>query len=53
MCGSCSNENAFKLMYFKHMDKVRGGREFTKEENESCMINKEPGTPKLSVGDLE
>ena len=22
MCGSCSNENAFKLMHFKHMDKV-------------------------------
>ncbi len=39
MCGSCSNENAFKLMYFKAMDKARGGRDFTQEEMESCMIN--------------
>ena len=23
MCGSCSNENAFKLMHFKHMNKLR------------------------------
>ena len=39
MCGSCSNENAFKLMFFKYMDKVRGGREFSAEEMESCMVN--------------
>ena len=39
MCGSCSIENSFKLMYFKHMDKVRGGRAFNQEEMESCMIN--------------
>lgn len=39
MCGSCSIENSFKLMYFKHMDKVRGGRDFNQEEMESCMIN--------------
>jgi len=49
MCGSCSIENSFKLMYFKHMDKVRGGRDFNQEEMESCMINQAPGTPKLSV----
>ena len=49
MCGSCSNENAFKLMHFKYMDKVRGGRDFTQEEMESCMINEQPGTPRLSV----
>merc|ERR1712055_48572 len=29
MCGSCSNENAFKLMHFKYMDKVREGRTFS------------------------
>merc|ERR1712180_203181 len=34
MCGSCSNENAFKLMHFKHMEKERGGRAFTQEEME-------------------
>ena len=48
-CGSCSVENSFKLMYFKYMDKVRGGRDFNKAEMESCMVNKGPGTPKLSV----
>jgi len=49
MCGSCSNENAFKLMHFKHMEKMRGGRDFTEEEMQSCMINQSPGTPNLSV----
>jgi len=49
MCGSCSNENAFKLMHFKYMDKQREGRAFSQEEQESCMINQSPGTPNLSV----
>ena len=49
MCGSCSNENAFKMMCFKYMDDLRGGRAFTKEEEESCMINQPPGTPRLSI----
>jgi len=49
MCGSCSNENAFKLMHFKYMEKLRGGRAFTQEEMESCMVNETPGTPNLSV----
>ena len=46
MCGSCSNENSFKLMYFKHMEKTRGGRDFNEEEMISCMTNQSPGTPK-------
>ena len=46
MCGSCSNENSFKLMYFKHMEKMRGGRDFNEEEMISCMTNQSPGTPK-------
>lgn len=49
MCGSCSNENAFKLMHFKYMDKQREGRAFTQEEMDSCMDNQVPGTPNLSV----
>jgi len=49
MCGSCSNENAFKMMYFKYMEKVRGGRDFTEEEMVSCMTNQAPGTPQLSI----
>jgi 4-aminobutyrate aminotransferase/(S)-3-amino-2-methylpropionate transaminase len=39
MCGSCSNENAFKMMHFAYMDKIRGGRDFTQEEMDSCMTN--------------
>lgn len=49
MCGSCSNENAFKLMHFKHMENERGGRPFNQQEMDSCMVNQEPGTPNLSV----
>jgi len=49
MCGSCSNENAFKLMHFKYMEKLREGRTFSAEEMESCMINEAPGTPNLAV----
>ena len=48
MCGSCSNENSFKLMYFKHMEKMRGGRDFNEEEMITCMTNQSPGTPKAS-----
>jgi 4-aminobutyrate aminotransferase/(S)-3-amino-2-methylpropionate transaminase len=48
-CGSCANENAFKLMHFKFMDKQRGGRDFNADELSSCMINQAPGTPNLSV----
>jgi len=36
-------------MYFKYMDELRGGRDFTQEELDSCMINQAPGTPKLSI----
>ena len=39
MCGSCSNENAFKLMHFAHMEREREGRPFTQEEIDTCMIN--------------
>eukprot|EP00095_Tigriopus_kingsejongensis_P002720 maker-scaffold1343_size46188-snap-gene-0.8 protein:Tk02720 transcript:maker-scaffold1343_size46188-snap-gene-0.8-mRNA-1 annotation:"4-aminobutyrate mitochondrial" len=49
MCGSCSNENAFKLMYYKFMEKERGGRALNDEEMKSCMVNQAPGTPQLSV----
>ena len=49
MCGSCANENAFKMMYFKYMDDLRGGRDFTQEEMDSCMINQAPGTPQAST----
>ena len=38
-CGSCANENAFKLMHFAYLDRLRGGRDFTEEEMSSCMVN--------------
>lgn len=50
MCGSCSNENAFKNMFMKYQRDKRGGTsDFTVQEKESCMINMAPGTPKLSI----
>ncbi|XP_071746055.1 4-aminobutyrate aminotransferase, mitochondrial isoform X2 [Lepeophtheirus salmonis] len=50
MCGTCSNENAMKLCFMKHMSKERGGRtEFTEEELNSTMANSPPGSPSLSI----
>lgn len=51
MCGSCSNENAFKNMFLWYAQKRRGGPkvDFTQEEKDSCMINQKPGSPKLSI----
>ena len=49
MCGSCANENSFKMMYFKYMDDLRGGRDFTQEEMDSCMVNQAPGTPQVDT----
>jgi len=49
MCGSCSNENSFKLMHFRFMERQRGGRAFTQEEMDSSMVNQAPGTPSLSI----
>lgn len=50
MCGTCSNENAIKLMFMNYMNKLRDGRsEFTKEELETTMKHQAPGSPKLSI----
>ncbi|XP_001607115.2 4-aminobutyrate aminotransferase, mitochondrial [Nasonia vitripennis] len=49
MCGSCSNENSFKNIFIWYADKHRHGEPFTKEEMESCMINKVPGSPRYSI----
>lgn len=52
MCGSCSNENAFKnmfLWYAKNRRRLSGSDEFTQAEKESCMINQPPGAPHLSI----
>lgn len=49
MCGSCSNENAYKMMFMNYMKNQRGGEEFSQEDMDSCMMNKPPGAPKLSI----
>ena len=50
MCGTCSNENAMKLMFMKYAEKMRGGRvDFTPEELASAMVGEMPGIPKMSV----
>ena len=50
MCGSCSNENAFKNIFIWYCQNRRGMNvEFTEDEKNSCMINMAPGAPKLSM----
>ncbi|CRK92986.1 CLUMA_CG006567, isoform A [Clunio marinus] len=50
MCGSCSNENAFKNIFLWYCQKRRGAKtNFTEAEMTSCMINLPPGSPKLSI----
>lgn len=49
MCGSCSNENAFKNIFMWYANKQRKGAPFSKEEMETCMINQTPGSPKYSI----
>lgn len=50
MCGSCSNENAYKNMFMLYRKNQRGENvSFSEEEMQSCMINQAPGAPKLSI----
>jgi len=52
-CGSCSNENAFKAIFFRYRKQERGGSGFSKDDLESCMVNQKPGTPALSILSFE
>lgn len=50
MCGSCSNENAYKNIFIWYQQKQRGGSTtFSQQEMDSCMINQAPGSPTLSI----
>jgi 4-aminobutyrate aminotransferase/(S)-3-amino-2-methylpropionate transaminase len=49
MCGSCANENAFKAAFMYQAAKLRGDKEFTMEELQSCMKNQAPGSPDMSI----
>lgn len=54
MCGSCSNENAYKAAMFSYRMKERGGSlEFSDEEMDSVMKNQSPGSPDLSIMSFE
>lgn len=50
MCGSCSNENAFKNLFMTYRRKQRGEKvDFSELENQSCMMNQPPGSPELTI----
>ncbi|XP_050310399.1 4-aminobutyrate aminotransferase, mitochondrial-like isoform X2 [Anthonomus grandis grandis] len=49
MCGACANENAFKHAFMAFRRKERGHDNFSKEEQESCIYNTPPGSPKLAI----
>lgn len=54
MCGSCSNENAYKAVFMWYRNKQRGGvLDFSAEELNSCMINQPPGSPSLTIMSFE
>lgn len=55
-CGSCSNENAYKEIFFWYREKQRLEKgmdldksPFSQEDIDSCMINQPPGAPKLAL----
>ncbi|KAK2160754.1 hypothetical protein LSH36_127g08000 [Paralvinella palmiformis] len=48
-CGACSNEHAFKAVFMAYRRKQRGGATPSKEELESCLMNREPGCPSLTI----
>lgn len=48
-CGSCSNENAIKAIFFWYKDRQRGGKPPSEEELQSSVFNKSPGSPELSI----
>lgn len=49
MCGSCSNENAYKAICMWYQKNRKGRSDFTAEEMDSCMKNIPPGSPDLSL----
>ncbi|TYZ61468.1 hypothetical protein PybrP1_004676 [[Pythium] brassicae (nom. inval.)] len=49
MCGSCSNENAYKAVFIWYQTRQRGGRPPSAEDLESSMAHALPGTPELSI----
>lgn len=50
-CGTCANENAFKIAFFRHMGMKRGTEMPAPDsiEYQTVMDNKAPGSPDLAV----
>ncbi|XP_045213586.2 4-aminobutyrate aminotransferase, mitochondrial-like [Mercenaria mercenaria] len=48
-CGTCSVEHGLKAIFIKYMSDQRGGKAPDKEALESCLVNKAPGSPPLSI----
>lgn len=48
-CGSCANENAYKQAMMFYQNKKRNFQPPTQEELDSCVVNKAPGSPNLSI----
>lgn len=53
MCGSCSNENAYKAATIRYQRVHRGGRKHTEQELASALVNQPPGCPDLSILSFE
>ncbi|KAE8243272.1 hypothetical protein A4X06_0g6433 [Tilletia controversa] len=51
MCGSCSNEIAYKAAFMAYRARERGDDavSFSAEELSSCMKNQAPGSPQMSI----
>ncbi|KJH48571.1 putative 4-aminobutyrate transaminase [Dictyocaulus viviparus] len=49
LCGTSANENAIKTAFIWYMTNRRGGKPPDEVALASCMTQKQPGTPKLSV----
>lgn len=47
-CGSCSVENGMKAINMAYQRRIRGPRPYSDEELRSCLMNRTPGSPKLS-----
>ncbi|KAF0311512.1 4-aminobutyrate aminotransferase, mitochondrial [Amphibalanus amphitrite] len=53
-CGSCSNENAYKAMFIVYRNRQRGSEDLPPiEDQQSCMLNRAPGSPSLTVLSFE
>jgi len=48
-CGTCANEQAFKCVFMAYRRRERGGSAASLVEQESSLMNQEPGCPSLSI----